>query len=87
MGWQYRCWRCWKRKALRKALESYEQRPKCGFCKTDSLFCPKDRLKKVRRLENCYCDAFHFPHRKGGGDCNPMKREKKELLWRGRGSE
>ena len=43
--------------------------PRFGRCRISRPLCRK--MRKCKGL--CGCSAYHYPHRKGSGLCNPEK--------------
>ncbi len=68
----YRCGFCRSRKVLNRELWEYIRPPKCNNCfKTDwriDWSRSEDRRLKRGGYNICYCDALHYPHRKGSVD-------------------
>jgi len=62
---------CRSRRSLPKMLAFYVKEPKCLACGRNTLTLDKHRMKKEVGPEanNCFCDGYHFPHRKGSKWC------------------
>lgn len=70
-GFRYRCSRevCKARVTLPRRIEEYVRPPKCKRCGGNAFRLDSHRHSKEvgAGLAKCYCDGYHFPHRKGGG--------------------
>lgn len=66
MSYPYRCRRsiCRKRVTFRKRIEHYTRTRLCPVCGHDSLSLDLAKRREAKR-NVCYCDGYHFPHRKG----------------------
>jgi hypothetical protein len=73
-GIPFRCWRCNARNTLPKPWWEYATGAKrrCKVCGRSSLFLDKARAKRNKQYLKkyvCHCGAYHYPHRKGSGEC------------------
>ena len=80
----HRCPHCGKRSYFKMWLDEYIRPPKCKHCPSKKLYMLKAEYKEQRirnKKDVCYCDGYHFPHRKASKYCihNPVGYQEQEL--------
>lgn len=66
---KYRCSKCQTRHKFGPL--QLEHHPRCKKCGSFSFY-------RVKSERTCYCDAYHFPHRAGGGECEMLVNQSGE---------
>lgn len=65
----HRCSRCQKRFSFRRHWQTYKRFKKCDRCGSLNFYVDKTRMRRDNAKLSCWCDAYHYPHRRGSGIC------------------
>jgi len=72
---KYRCSRCQTRHRLGVDQLVHGRTPLCKKCGHNHFY-------KVHNERTCSCDAYHYPHRAGSGDCLCFLQLARLNVWR-----
>jgi len=75
MIYQSRCQKCRGRRTLAKHPNDYLRAPKCKSC-GGMMIADAYRIRVEMPMKSillCDCDAYHFPHQVGSGECKFTK--------------
>lgn len=65
----HRCSRCQARHAFKFHWQTYRKVMQCTQCGYTRFYVDKTRQKRDSGQQSCECDAYHYPHRRGSGQC------------------
>jgi hypothetical protein len=64
----HRCSRCFARHSFRFHWKTYAKSLRCRRCGSESFYIDKRRASRGA-TQNCYCDGYFYPHRRGSRCC------------------